>query len=159
MNAPLCTVHLYAHVHIRVVAQHTNANKHTHAQIQLSTMTLAPCLQSNHLFSMSCHQHLLVFTQYSTDIAMHIHSCTIVQWVCSIGADVIKPHACETCLFCLHCVTPVVFTPLRCKIPRCHGCACDLLVRVRGLCAQATTSSRNVTSVRKTVRRVKLTFG
>ena len=32
-----------------------------------------------------------MFTQYSTDIAMHIHSCTIVQWECSIGADVARP--------------------------------------------------------------------
>ena len=38
--------------------------------------------------------------------------------------------ACGTCPFCLHCVTPVVLTPLRCKIPHCHGCACDLLVRM-----------------------------
>ena len=38
------------------------------------------------------------------------------------------------------CVTPVVLTPNRCEIPRCHGCACDLLVRVRDLCAQATIS-------------------
>ena len=38
------------------------------------------------------------------------------------------------------CVTPVVLTPNRCEIPRCHGCACDLLVLVRDLCAQATKS-------------------
>ena len=38
------------------------------------------------------------------------------------------------------CVTPVVLTPNRCEIPRCHGCACDLLVRVRDLCVQATNS-------------------
>ena len=57
------------------------------------------------------------------------------------------------------CVTPVVLTPNRCEIPRCHGCACDLLVRVRDLCAQATKSLWNVTSVHKTVRCVKLTFG
>ena len=37
------------------------------------------------------------------------------------------------------------FTPNRCKIPCCHGCAFDLLVR--DLCAQATKSSWNVTSV------------
>ena len=29
-----------------------------------------------------------MFTQYSTDIAKCIHSCTGVQWECSIGADV-----------------------------------------------------------------------
>ena len=45
-----------------------------------------------------------------------------------------------TLQFCLRCVTPVVLTPNRCEIPRCHGCACDLLVRVRDLCAQATKS-------------------
>ena len=49
--------------------------------------------------------------------------------------------ACGTCPFCLHCVTPMVLTPLRCEIPRCHGCACYLLVCVRDLCAQATKSS------------------
>ena len=38
------------------------------------------------------------------------------------------------------CVTPVVLTPNRCEILRCHGCACDLLVRVRDLCTQATKS-------------------
>ena len=36
--------------------------------------------------------------------------------------------------------------PKRCKMPRCHGCACDLLVRVRNLWAQATKSSWSVTS-------------
>ena len=54
---------------------------------------------------------------------------------------------------------PVVLTPNRCEIPRCHGCACDLLMRVRDLCAQATKSSCSITSVHKTVRCVKLTFG
>ena len=54
---------------------------------------------------------------------------------------------------------PCCLTPLRCEIPRCHGYACDLLVCVRDLCTQATKSSRNVTSVHKTVRCVKLTFG
>ena len=38
----------------------------------------------------------------------------------------------------LHCVTPVVLMPNRCEIPCCHGCACDLLVHVRNLCAQPT---------------------
>ena len=38
------------------------------------------------------------------------------------------------------CVTPVVLTPNRCEIPRCHGCACDLFVRICDLCAQATKS-------------------
>ena len=37
-----------------------------------------------------------------------------------------KTSACGTWQFCLHCVTPAVMTPNRCKIPRCHGCACDL---------------------------------
>ena len=52
-----------------------------------------------------------------------------------------NPYACGTCPFCLHCVIPVVLTPNRCEIPRCHGCACDLLVCVRELCTQATKSS------------------
>ena len=66
--------------------------------------------------------------------------------------------ACATCPFCLHCVTPAILTPNRCEMPRCHGCACDLLMCVRDLCTQATKSSGNVTSVYKTVRCVKLTF-
>ena len=49
--------------------------------------------------SMSCHQYVRMFTQYSTDIAMHIHSCTIVQWECSVGAGVAGPQM-PTVLWC-----------------------------------------------------------
>ena len=41
--------------------------------------------------------------------------------------------ACGTCQFCIHCVTPKVLTPEKCEIPCCHGCTCDLLMRVRDL--------------------------
>ena len=67
--------------------------------------------------------------------------------------------ACGTCQFCLHCVTPAILTPNRCKVPRCHRCVCDLLLCVCDLCAQAIKYSGNFTSVHKTVRCVKLMFG
>ena len=63
-------------------------------------------------------------------------------YIASLTADQIADRCvCGTCTFCLHCVTPVVLTSHRCEFPRCHGCAYDLLVRVRDLCAQATKSS------------------
>ena len=54
-------------------------------------------------------------------------------------------HACGTWQFCLYCVTPVVLTPKKCEIPLCHGCACDLLMRMRDFWAQATKSSCSIT--------------
>ena len=41
---------------------------------------------------------------------------------------------------------PCGFDTQRCEIPRCHGCACDLLVRVCDLWAQGTKLSCSVTS-------------
>ena len=41
----------------------------------------------------------------------------------------------------VYIVTFVVLMPNRCEIPHCHGLACDLLMHVGDLCAQATKSS------------------
>ena len=97
VNAPLCTVHLYAHVHTYMYLHSTQMLIHTHAQnYRYDSYPMSPIKAS---FSISCHQYVRMFTQYSTDIAMHIHSCTIVQWECSIGAGVARSQM-PTVLWC-----------------------------------------------------------
>ena len=96
---PLYVLYICMHTYTCMYLHSTRILIHTHAQNQISAMIPAPCLPSKHLFSMSCHQYLLVFTQYSTDIAMHTHSCTIVQSECSVGADVARSQM-PTVLWC-----------------------------------------------------------
>ena len=60
---------------------------------------------------------------------VHIHvPCSLCVCVC-------------VCVCLILLMNGVVLTPIRCEMPCCHGCACDLLTRVCDLCSQATKLS------------------
>ena len=89
-------------------------------------------LDCHHPVRLSAKEHSKEERNFNVFAQLHLCTYWTLMYMCGTHVGHVW--------FVYICVIPVVLTPNRCDIPRCHGCACDLLMRVRDLCAQATKS-------------------